>query len=389
MLSRQKIIILFTVLLEGLGDGIVLPLLPFYVQRFSSLPIVLTSLFAVYSLFCFLSAPLLGVLSDKYGRRPILIISIFSTAVGWLIFAWGKYLFLLFLGRIIDGMAAGNYSTAQSYVVDITKDNKERTHNLNLTNAAFGIGLILGPALAALLSLVSPSFPFWVVGFLALFNGFLVLLLVPETNGKTKIKVTYQHPLAYFQKIFRNQKLKFYFIIWILFCLAVNTALPVLSLYLKEVFTFNAWQAGILMAGVGLFVIINQAAFLKSFWLRYFSEMDLQFWLFLGLSAGLFLVSRAHFFWFLIGLTMAVFCFTALRAIITSVMAGRADHQKKGELLGSLTSLNALASTVGALCAGALFQIKTYLPFYLAGILVLFAFSLLLKTESEQTSASC
>jgi DHA1 family tetracycline resistance protein-like MFS transporter len=144
MLNKQKAIIFFTVLVDAIGIGIIIPVLPFYVASFGASAFMVTSLFAVFSFCSFSSNPLLGVLSDKYGRRPILVISIFSTSLGWFVFAGAFHSIFLFVGRIIDGLAAGNFSTAQSYLIDIAKTPKEKTHNIGLIGAAFGWGLYWG-----------------------------------------------------------------------------------------------------------------------------------------------------------------------------------------------------------------------------------------------------
>ena len=146
---NKKSIILLTVLIDVLGIGIIIPVLPFYVESFGASAFIVTMLFAVFSLFSFFSAPLLGAWSDRIGRRPVLIVSIASTALGWLVFAAATSIYWLFIGRIIDGLAAGNFPIAQSYLVDIAKTGKERTTNLGLIGAVFGIGLIVGPLLAA------------------------------------------------------------------------------------------------------------------------------------------------------------------------------------------------------------------------------------------------
>ncbi len=179
---KTKLLILLTVFIDVIGIGIVIPILPFYVEKFSSSPILITSLFAVYALFSFFSSPVIGALSDKFGRRPLLIISVFSTAVGWFIFAGAPTIFFLFLGRIIDGIMAGNFPIAQSYLSDIAKDDKERTTNLGLIGAVFGIGFIIGPLIGGFLGQFGHSIPFWFVGSLALFNGILALFTLPETH---------------------------------------------------------------------------------------------------------------------------------------------------------------------------------------------------------------
>src|SRR3990170_5190730 len=118
-MQKEKITILLTVLVDVLGFGIVIPILPFYVTSFGASAFTVTLLFSAFAFFAFLSSPFLGALSDKIGRRPVLIGSIFSTAIGWVVFASATSIPILFLGRIIDGAAAGNFVVAQSCIVDI------------------------------------------------------------------------------------------------------------------------------------------------------------------------------------------------------------------------------------------------------------------------------
>ena len=165
-IQKEKLVIMITVLIDVIGVGIVVPVLPFFVEQVGGGPQWVTRLFAVFSVCSFFSMPFLGSLSDRIGRRPILLISILSTAIGWLIFASAKSILFLFVGRIIDGLAAGNFSTAQSCLVDIARDEKERTSNLGIIGALFGAGLMVGPALGGVLGEISPTLPFWVVGFL-------------------------------------------------------------------------------------------------------------------------------------------------------------------------------------------------------------------------------
>lgn len=164
VINKQKLIILFTVFVDVIGIGVIIPILPFYVESFGASPLMVGLLFGVYSFFSFFSGPLLGSFSDRRGRRPVLIISILSSAIGWLVFASAKSIFFLFLGRIIDGLAVGNFSTAQSYLSDIAKNDKERTTNLGLVGAIFGIGFIIGPMLGGFLGSISETLPFWFVG---------------------------------------------------------------------------------------------------------------------------------------------------------------------------------------------------------------------------------
>src|SRR3972149_6379611 len=160
-MQKEKLTVLFTVLVDVLGFGIVIPILPFYVTSFGASAFTVTLLFSSFALFAFVSSPFLGALSDKIGRRPVLIFSIASTAIGWFVFAAADSIVLLFIGRIIDGAAAGNFTVAQSALVDISTDEKDRAANLGLIGASFGIGFMLGPLIGGVLSTVSLSCRFW------------------------------------------------------------------------------------------------------------------------------------------------------------------------------------------------------------------------------------
>jgi len=254
---NKKFIILATVFVDVLGMGIIIPTLPFYVESFGVSAFTITMLFCIFAFFSFFSAPILGSLSDKYGRRPVMIASIFSTAIGWLVFASATNLWLLFLGRTIDGLAAGNFSTAQGIMTDIAKDEKDRTKNLGMMGAVFGIAFIIGPAIGGLLSNISPTFPFWIVGFMAILNLINVIFNLPEThtirNSDSKISL---NPLMPIIRILRDRMILPRFSVWFLFGLAVSVQQAVFALYLGRVFSLGAFASGIFLTGLGVIITI-------------------------------------------------------------------------------------------------------------------------------------
>lgn len=156
-LKRAKGVIFFTVFLDLLGFGIILPQLAVYAAQFGASPQVAGILAASYSAMSFLSAPMLGALSDRIGRRPVIVVSIFGTALGYLLFGFAGSLWMLFASRIIDGVSAGNISTAQAYLSDITPP-EERTKTFGLFGAVFGVGFALGPLIGTLLSYLPGQF---------------------------------------------------------------------------------------------------------------------------------------------------------------------------------------------------------------------------------------
>src|SRR5216110_2138541 len=192
-MKRSPLLVIFiTVFIDLVGFGIVIPVLPFYAEgtRFGATPRMVGLLFASYSVMQLIFSPILGRLSDKYGRRPVLLISIIGTGIGFLILGFANTLALLFVGRILDGITGGNISTAQAYIADITtKEN--RAKGMGLLGAAFGLGFIIGPALGGILSRWGIHVPFFFAAALCFANAILLYFTLPET-------VTRDHPARNF-----------------------------------------------------------------------------------------------------------------------------------------------------------------------------------------------
>jgi multidrug resistance protein len=371
-MQKEKLIILSTVLVDVIGFGIVIPILPYYVTEFGASPIVVTLLFASFSLFSFLSAPLLGAWSDRVGRRPILILSILSTATGWFVFASARVIWVLFLGRIIDGIAAGNFTIAQSYIGDISRDSKERTKNLGLISAVFGVGFLLGPIVGGLLSHVSHSFPFWMAGLMALVNGILAILFLPETHHTRDL--TRMPSFSPFRPLIRaveNRGLRPLYMTWLMFALAFVTGQSVFALFAKDVFGFSAFETGLAFTVVGLTVVANQTFLLNTFWLARFSEHRLVTLMLIILAAGLASIATEQVPLFFAGLAALGTGQAVLRVVITSQVSGRGEDRRRGENIGILSALMSAAMVVAPVLAGALFEVDHVFP-YLLAILFLF-----------------
>src|SRR5207248_9534386 len=182
-MKRSPLLVIFiTVFIDLVGFGIVIPVLPFYAEgtKFGATPREVGLLFAAYSVMQLVFAPVLGRLSDKYGRRPVLLISLLGTSLGFLILGFATTLWMLFLGRIIDGISGGNISTAQAYIADVTT-KKDRAKGMGLIGAAFGLGFVFGPAIGGILSRWGINVPFLFAGGLAFANAILLYFTLPET----------------------------------------------------------------------------------------------------------------------------------------------------------------------------------------------------------------
>jgi len=165
--SRPLLVIFLTVFVNLVGFGIIIPLLPFYAQTFGASPLVVGLLFASFSLAQLIATPALGALSDRWGRRPVLIFSLLGTVVSFVMLALAHTLTLLFIARIVDGLSGGNITTARAYIADVTEPH-ERAKAYGFLGAAFGMGFIVGPGLAGLFATISYTAPIWAAAFFTL-----------------------------------------------------------------------------------------------------------------------------------------------------------------------------------------------------------------------------
>src|SRR5919202_5946524 len=196
--TRPLVIIFLTIFVNLVVFGIIVPLLPFYSETFGSSPLVIGLLFAVFSLCQLAAAPALGDLSDRYGRRPILVFSLAGTVVSFVMLAVAHSVTMLFVARIVDGLSGGNISTARAYVADITEP-QDRARAYGLIGAAFGLGFICGPALSGILARVSYTAPIWAAAGITLVATLMALLWLPETVHRTHAGVG--NPLRYLPEL--------------------------------------------------------------------------------------------------------------------------------------------------------------------------------------------
>jgi len=185
MKNKSLLTIFLIVFIDLLGFGIILPLLPYIAEIYKATPLQIGLLTAVYSFFQLIASPILGRLSDRYGRKKLLIISQLGSAIGYLILGLAGSLPLLFLSRIIDGITGGNISIAQAYIADVTtKEN--RAKGMGMIGAAFGLGFIFGPAIGGFLSKFSFSTPAYFATAISLLSVFATIFFLQETVDEKK-----------------------------------------------------------------------------------------------------------------------------------------------------------------------------------------------------------
>jgi DHA1 family tetracycline resistance protein-like MFS transporter len=260
-------------------------------------------------------------------------------------------------------------------MADLSKDDKERTANMGLIGAIFGIGFIIGPVIGSLLSQISIATPFWFVGGLASANMVAAYLFLPETNlnlvKNRKISINPFSPIA---KAIRDNVLRTRYAVLFLFGLAISVQQSIFALYTQSAFGFGVQSTGYLMTLMGAIMVVNQGFLLKNFWLKKFKESQLEIWLLLVFAIAFFVMSAANLIVFIIGLVAMIFMQSVLRAVMSSRITGLSDPTKKGEVAGIMASLMTASMVIGPLSVGAIFAFNQHLPFVASGIILLIAF---------------
>jgi len=354
MARRSPLAIIFgVVFIDLVGFGIVIPILPLYAERFGASPIVIGLLLAVYSAMQMLCAPLLGRLSDRIGRRPVLLVSVLGTAAGFFLMGTANTLTLLFVARIIDGATGGNLSTALAYIADVTPP-EERSRGMGLVGAAFGLGFIVGPALGGIFSRVSPQAPFFVAAALATLNAVALAVWLPESLPPERRVRTFHvagaRSLDLAPPARRRLALTLgtYFLTTVAFSLLTATY----PLFTNRRFGYGPSENGYLFATQGLLAAIVQGGLLG--WLiRRSSDKAMALVGVVGLGVSLFLLPLSLAIPVLLATTAGVAISHGLVASTLNGLASRTvSPAAQGRVMGLMQSAASLARIVGPVLGG-------------------------------------
>lgn len=264
-MKRSPLVVIFaTIFIDLVGFGIVIPILPYYVGRFDAPPSVVGWLFAVYSLMQFIFAPVLGRLSDRYGRRPVLLVSILGSAVSYFMMGAAGTLALLFAGRILAGITGGNISTAQAYIADVTTQ-EDRAKGMGLVGAAFGLGFIFGPAIGGVMSGFGAAVPFYFAGVLSLANALLLYFVLPESlTEAVKERIASQRRVSMFEYL-RGRRLSLTLAIYFLLIVAFSIMTTSFALFTMTRFGFDETQNGYMFSFIGVIAVVAQVVVVRRF----------------------------------------------------------------------------------------------------------------------------
>lgn len=413
--------VFLVVMIDLLGFGIVLPLLPFYAKEFSASAVTIGLLYSVYSFMQLIFSPIWGSWSDRIGRRPIMLLSTFGAMIAYIIFGLAESIGVLFFSRIVAGTMGGNISTAQAYIADVT-DSENRARGMGLIGAAFGIGFVIGPVTAT--GLIHPAFHqmvadlgfsefaawmeanrFALPGFFAAFLSFcsflMVLFKLPETvDTEAPKEDVYRRPSVFsprFWRMLQEQKstsARGYLIPLIigffLLSFGESNLYSAFPLFAETELGLNAEDVGLQFFYIGIIAVVIQGFLIKPLTNIFAEEKIFLVGNFL-MVAGLGLIPFANSMW-----TLALFL--GIMAVgkslntptITSLISKEAGEHNVGAVMGASQGLSGLGRMIGPTWGGALFAIYFGLPFFATALIVastIWIATGLIKKERARLSA--
>ena len=361
-MRRSPLLPIFLIVsVDILGLTLILPLLPFYAEKFGATPTVVGLLVSTYAFCQLIAGPLLGRMSDRSGRRPLLLVSQVGTFIGFLILAYAGSLWVVFLSRIIDGLTAGNLSLAQAYISDVTKP-EERAKSFGIIGIAFGMGFLIGPGVSGFLSQFSYRLPIFAAAALSatsiLATYFLLPNNAPVSSGRAAPRLTLFDWKTY-AGYFRRPELAPLLWQFLAFTFAFSLFISGFALFAERRYTwqgqpFGPKQVGYVYAFVGFLGIILQGGLIGRL-VKTVGETKLVRAGFLAAAIGFALLGFTYSIPMLLVVSaIATIGTGALRPALTSLITQKASRSEQGAVLGLNQSLMSVSAIVAPLLGGIL-----------------------------------
>jgi DHA1 family tetracycline resistance protein-like MFS transporter len=347
------IFILIVVAFDFLAFGIIAPVLPDLIRQFEGGDFARASSITGYFGFAwatmqFIFSPILGAWSDRFGRRPVILISCFGLGIDYIVMALAPSLWWLFVGRIVSGITTSNVATAFAYITDVTPPEK-RAKQFGLISAAFGIGFIIGPAVGGFLGSINLRFPFWAAAALSLANALYGFFILPESLPKERRAKSAWHmanPLGSLNLLRSHPELAGLSVVITLYYLAHNSLPSMWALYAEYRYAWNRRDVGLSLAVVGVCAALVSGTLVGPFVKRFGERISLLSGLFFGFLgfAGFALASRG---WMIIAVIPLIALWGIAGPAMQSLMSRRVDPSSQGKLQGAINSLRAITGMAG------------------------------------------
>lgn len=375
--NRNLLIIALIALVNMLGYGIIIPILYSYSKKFGLTDFQNGLLFASFSLCQFLSTPIIGRLSDKYGRRPMLLISISGTVLSFFMMAFAPSYIFLFLARALDGLTAGNIPVAFAVISDSTKP-EERAKAFGIVGAAFNFGFVFGPAIAAFTVRISPSMPFIIAAIISIIAVAATFFFLPETNKSMgEVKAGKLFDFKKLTSALFDPNVGTTFLISLIYFLAFSSSI----IYGFQPFTLNvlkitASQNAILFTLFGVVGLVTQS-FLVSYFSKKLGVQKSFSYAILFTSISLFMFFLSHsFFPFVVSMVVMGVANGVSQTLIPTILSKETDEKSQGTIMGLNQSYQSIGMIAGPILGGAIATISISTNFLFGSFLMFAAFIL-------------
>ncbi|MFE4114419.1 tetracycline resistance MFS efflux pump [Priestia megaterium] len=384
-----------TVFLTGLGLTIVSPVLPFLVKTYTSSPssqaTAVTLLTSIYALSVFLAAPVLGALSDRYGRRPVLIISLIGSAFGYFIFGLGGSLWILFLGRTIEGLTGGEISAIFAYFADITSSN-ERTKYFGWISAVVGVGTALGPIIGGALATFGNSVPMYAGTVITLLNAIYGYFFMPESLEKSRrsfsISVRELNPFIQLSKVFSFKSVKWLLIAGFLVWIPNGSLQAIFSQFSIDTFAWQPIFIGLTFSIIGVLDIFSQTIIMPRL-LKFLTDKKIALLGMISQIIGFILISISaltdFYFVFIVGMIFFGLGDSVFGPSFNGMLSKSVSDSEQGHILGGAQSIQSLARFIGPIIGGQLYSVVSHTTPAVMGV-VLIGISTLVLSKKHRYS---
>ena len=373
--------LLLVVVIDLIGFGIIIPLLPFYAETYGASPQKVTMLMVTFSFFQFIAAPIWGYLSDKYGRRIIIWVTLAGSIIAYILLAYSQTLYGLFFARAFAGFMAGNISTAQAYIADIT-DKNNRAKAMGLFGAAFGIGFILGPAIGGVLAGSDPKNPnVFLPPIAAASLSFiaLVLALFILKDNRSMIKNNKNKRILSLIEAIKIPNLRQLILLSFIVTLVFASMESTFSLWSERTFNWGAEQNGYIFAFAGICGVVVQG-FLISPLVKRFGEAFLCITGIIFISIGMLSVAISYLnYHAYISMSLIAFGLGFFLPTISTLIVNIVSEDRRGWVLGVNQSVSSLSRIIGPAIAGFLFEFYGKNSPYIFGSIILILFLLIFR----------
>ena len=378
--------------MDVVGISILFPVSAYIVQEYSDKAIMVTLLGAVYAVAQFLATPVMGKFSDRVGRRPVLLFSLLGSVIGYLIFGLGGTLWVLFLSRLIDGITGGNQSTASAYIADVSSD-ADLAKNLGLVGLAWGVGLVLGPALGGFFGQFNLRTPAFIAAGLTFANLIMTFFVLPESLPRERRTAARMQGSDYFavsaiREMGRLPGLAILLLVTALYNLGFNSMISTETLFVIRKFAAQPWQVGLMTMLSGILIAVVQFLLVAPLVKKLGERLLIVLCLVLQTASVVLNGFAPALIWVFVIVAFRTATGVSILPSLGALTARGVSAADRGTLMGVTTALNSLASVIGPILAGLAFdQISPAAPYWMAAVLYAVGM-LLMATAGRKGTAS-